>query len=264
MRDVCVITGGGNGIGLATAKYMPKEKILVICGRTESKLKAAAEELTALGHEVHYIVCDVSSRKDVHELCLFARSFGRIRNVIHAAGMSPSMGDPEKLVRVNAIGTKNINMEFYKYMEEGSVIVDVASNAAYQVPGFLIRKNIYSLAEKDEDAFIRKMTAEAKLPEEVTDSQAWHTLFLRISRSGMPENVRMNTEKRAYAYVRSAPALWIRIWAAWKKRRLAKCSERLLKSVWERLRSLVFVSLLPPMSETAILQAQISWPMADA
>ncbi|MBR3642229.1 MAG: SDR family NAD(P)-dependent oxidoreductase [Parasporobacterium sp.] len=164
MRDVCVITGGGNGIGLATAKYMPKEKILVICGRTESKLKAAAEELTALGHEVHYIVCDVSSRKDVHELCLFARSFGRIRNVIHAAGMSPSMGDPEKLVRVNAIGTKNINMEFYKYMEEGSVIVDVASNAAYQVPGFLIRKNIYSLAEKDEDAFVRKMTAEAKLP----------------------------------------------------------------------------------------------------
>ena len=164
MRDVCVITGGGNGIGLAAGKYISKEKVLVICGRTEEKLKAAAKELTELGHEVHYIVCDVSVRRDVHELCLFAKSFGRIRSVIHAAGMSPSMGNPETLIRVNAVGTKNINMEFSKYMEAGSVIVDVASNAAYQIPGFLARKNVYRMAETDEDAFVRKMTAEARLP----------------------------------------------------------------------------------------------------
>lgn len=34
MADVCVITGGGSGMGLAAAKYMPKEKILVLAGRT--------------------------------------------------------------------------------------------------------------------------------------------------------------------------------------------------------------------------------------
>ena len=39
MKDVCVITGGGSGMGLAAAKCMPKEKILVLSGRTVVKLE---------------------------------------------------------------------------------------------------------------------------------------------------------------------------------------------------------------------------------
>ena len=147
MADVCVITGGANGIGLAAAKCMPKEKILVIAARTESKLQAAVQELTELGYEAHYLPCDVSSRRDVHELAVFAKSFGTIKNVIHAAGMSPSMAEPEALVRVNAVGTKNVNMEFFKYMEPGSVIVDVASSSAYSLPDIIINHETYKLAE---------------------------------------------------------------------------------------------------------------------
>lgn len=30
MKNVCVITGGGSGMGLETAKFMPKDKIIVI------------------------------------------------------------------------------------------------------------------------------------------------------------------------------------------------------------------------------------------
>ncbi len=30
MSSVCVITGGGSGMGLAAAKFMPKEKIIVV------------------------------------------------------------------------------------------------------------------------------------------------------------------------------------------------------------------------------------------
>lgn len=37
-KEVCVITGGGSGMGLAAAKFMPKEKIIVVSGRTEKKL----------------------------------------------------------------------------------------------------------------------------------------------------------------------------------------------------------------------------------
>ncbi len=34
MKRVCVITGGGSGMGLAAAKFMPKDKIIVVTGRT--------------------------------------------------------------------------------------------------------------------------------------------------------------------------------------------------------------------------------------
>ena len=41
MKNVCVITGGGSGMGLEAAKCMPKEKIIVISGRTVAKLEKA-------------------------------------------------------------------------------------------------------------------------------------------------------------------------------------------------------------------------------
>ena len=47
MANVCVITGGGSGMGLEAAKYMPKDKIIVISGRTMSKLEKGVEELKA-------------------------------------------------------------------------------------------------------------------------------------------------------------------------------------------------------------------------
>ena len=30
MANVCVITGGGSGMGLEAAKFMPKEKIIIV------------------------------------------------------------------------------------------------------------------------------------------------------------------------------------------------------------------------------------------
>jgi NAD(P)-dependent dehydrogenase (short-subunit alcohol dehydrogenase family) len=132
-----------------------------------AKLEKAKELLEAEGHEVHLAACDVSARRDVHELCLFAASLGTIKTVIHAAGLSPTMADPEKIIMVNAVGTKNVNMEFYKYMNDGGVIVDIASSSAYEAPGLLVIRQIYEEAEYKEEAFVKHMTGEAKLA--VTD-----------------------------------------------------------------------------------------------
>ena len=163
MANVCVITGGGSGMGLEAARNIDKEVILVLTGRTVSKLEHAKEILEAEGHEVHLIACDVSVRRDVHELCVFAAGLGTIKTVIHVAGLSPTMADPEKIIMVNAVGTKNVNMEFYKYMNDGGVIVDIASSSAYEAPGILVKHQIYEEAENKEEAFIKHMTGEAKL-----------------------------------------------------------------------------------------------------
>ena len=44
MSKVCVITGGGSGMGLEAAKILGKERIVVISGRTEAKLQKACEQ----------------------------------------------------------------------------------------------------------------------------------------------------------------------------------------------------------------------------
>ena len=163
MANVCVITGGGSGMGLETARNIDKDVILVLTGRTAAKLENAKSILESEGHEVHVTSCDVSVRKDVHELCLLASNLGTIKTVIHAAGLSPAMADPKTIIMVNAVGTKNVNMEFYKYMNDGGVIVDIASSSAYEAPAALVKHQIYEEAEYEEEKFTKHMTGEANL-----------------------------------------------------------------------------------------------------
>lgn len=157
MKSVCVITGGGSGMGLAAAKCMPKEKIIIVTGRTMSKLEKAVSELKELGYESYAKTCDTSNRQQVKELAEYAAGLGEIRNVIHSAGLSPAMAKPEQLLKVNALGTVYVNQEFSKLMPEGSVIVDISSNSAYMMPDFLASKKTFALAETDEALFLKKI-----------------------------------------------------------------------------------------------------------
>lgn len=163
MKNVCVITGGGSGMGLAAAKFMDKNKIIVLSGRTVSKLENAINELKELGFEAYAFSCDTSDRTSVSKLAEYAASLGEVKNVINAAGLSPTMADPEKLLRVNALGTVYVNQEFAKVMGKGSVILDISSNSAYVLPKFLINTKTYALVETNEDEFVKKCIKKSNL-----------------------------------------------------------------------------------------------------
>ncbi len=156
-KKVCVITGGGSGMGLSTAKYMSKDKIIVLAGRTVSKLENAINELKDCGFEAYAHACDVSKRESVRELAQYAASLGTVTNVINSAGVSPGMTNAEAIMRINALGTVYVNQEFFKVMNKGSVIVDVSSNSAYALPKFIINTKNYRLADTDEALFLKKV-----------------------------------------------------------------------------------------------------------
>lgn len=158
MSKVCVVTGGGSGMGLSAAKFMPKDRIIVVSGRTESKLTKAVEQLREAEFEAYAKACDTSKRDSVKALAEYAASLGTITNVIHAAGVSPAMkGTMENILRINALGTVYVNQEFSQKMNQGSVIVDIASMSAYSTPNFMIPKKAYPLAETNEALFLKKI-----------------------------------------------------------------------------------------------------------
>ena len=151
-------------MGLEAAKFTPKEKIIVISGRTVAKLENAVNELKELGFEAYAHACDTSKRESVKELAEYCASLGEIKNVINAAGVSPAMkGTQESILRINALGTVYVNQEFSKVMSKGSVIVDISSNSAYVLPSFLINKKVYALAETDEATFLKKLVKKSNL-----------------------------------------------------------------------------------------------------
>ncbi len=90
--------------------------------------------LTGLGVRAAAVHCDVTNPNAVAELFEAAAALGPVVSVIHAAGVSPGMGDADYVMRTNALGTVNVNEAFFAIAGEGSVIVNVASMAAYLMP----------------------------------------------------------------------------------------------------------------------------------
>ena len=108
MKNVCVVTGGGSGMGLEAAKIVGKEQKIILVGRTVSKLENAIAELKELGIDAEAFPCDAGDREAVKKLAAYAAEQGNIKTVIDAAGVSPHMTSGEKIFTVNAVGTINI------------------------------------------------------------------------------------------------------------------------------------------------------------
>jgi NADP-dependent 3-hydroxy acid dehydrogenase YdfG len=86
---IALITGGGSGVGLATAKLFLKEGAKVaIAGRDFEKLRRAAEALHG-NDRLLAQACDVTNPDQVNELVRAAtKTFGRIDILVNNAGMN--------------------------------------------------------------------------------------------------------------------------------------------------------------------------------
>jgi len=116
--QVALVTGGGSGIGLTTARELARLGARVaICGRTEGKLEAAAGEIRAVARggadAVWAGVCDIREPEQVDKLVAGAlERFARIDILVNNAGgqfPAPATGiSPrgfEAVVKNNLSGT---------------------------------------------------------------------------------------------------------------------------------------------------------------
>ncbi len=92
-----LVTGGGSGIGLGCAKRLASDGALVtICGRSESRLESAADEIDAAapqGVSAGWIACDVTEEREVERAVLAASgATGGLDIVVAAAGGSQWAG----------------------------------------------------------------------------------------------------------------------------------------------------------------------------
>jgi NAD(P)-dependent dehydrogenase (short-subunit alcohol dehydrogenase family) len=172
MDGVVVITGGAGGMGSATARIVGREQDVVLCDVRKERLDAAIADLTGSSVSATGAHVDVTDRAAVDRL--FESLEAPIAAVIHAAGVSPSMGDAGYVMRTNAVGTVNVNEAFYATAGEGTAIVNVASMAAHMLPDELIPTAQFPTALVDEDAFMAEMlTACAIAPEEARSGLAY-------------------------------------------------------------------------------------------
>ena len=117
--QVAIVTGGGSGIGLATAAEIVRlGGRVVICGRTREKLDAAAAQLAKMADVSAVLAdtCDIREPEQVDALVAKAlETFGRIDILINnAGGQFPAAAEAisprgfEAVVRNNLGGTFNM------------------------------------------------------------------------------------------------------------------------------------------------------------
>ena len=105
-----LVTGGGTGIGAATATRLATDGAAVtICGRTESKLEEATKKIqAAAGHggSIQFAAGDVTDEADVERIMAkAAEPTGELDGVVANAGGGGGMGpyhlqDTEEFIRV--------------------------------------------------------------------------------------------------------------------------------------------------------------------
>lgn len=153
MKQICVVTGGGSGMGLETAKLVGKNQKIILVGRTVSKLQNALDELRTMGIEAEAYPCDAGDRASVDKLAQYAAAQGTVKTVVHAAGVSPHMTDALNIFKINAVGTINIDEALGAVMGEGGCILNVSSMSGYMLPEANVPRQVYALALTDLAAF---------------------------------------------------------------------------------------------------------------
>jgi NAD(P)-dependent dehydrogenase (short-subunit alcohol dehydrogenase family) len=121
-------------MGIACARLLAKQGPVVIADVKERELNAAADELRRQGHEVTAVLCDVSDSQSVAALAQKAGAIGQVQALVHTAGLSPTMADWRRIMKVNLVGSALIEQAFASLMAPGGGAVMIASMAGHTAP----------------------------------------------------------------------------------------------------------------------------------
>ena len=144
MKDVVVLAGTGS-IGQAIARRVGAGKHVVLGDLKLEAAQAAAKIFDGAGFEVSTIAVDISSRESILKLVEHARQFGAIKNLICAAGVSPSQAPVAAILKVDLYGTAVLLEEFGKTIADGGSGVVISSQSGHRL-GALTAEQDFQLA----------------------------------------------------------------------------------------------------------------------
>ncbi len=132
-KDVVVVIGAG-GIGVAIARRQGFGKTILLADFNEKTLQAAAQDLQGASYTVSTHHVDVSSRQCVRSLVDAAAALGTVVQVVNAAGLSPNMAPPERVLAVDLYGSAVVFEEFERVIASGGAGLIITSMAGHMLP----------------------------------------------------------------------------------------------------------------------------------
>jgi len=140
-KDVVVLVGAGS-IGQAIARRVGAGRHVVLADLHKENADEAAKVLVDAGFEVSTISADISSRESIIKLIEHAKEFGPIKNLINAAGVSPSQASVAVILKVDLYGTAVLLEEFSKVIDDGGSGIIISSQSGHRLGALSEEENM--------------------------------------------------------------------------------------------------------------------------
>lgn len=140
MKEVVVLVGSGS-IGQAIARRVGAGKHIVLGDLKIEAADAVAKILSDAGFETSTVAVDISSRESILNLVEHSQKFGAVKNLINAAGVSPSQAPVELILKVDLYGTAVLLEEFGKIIADGGSGVIISSQSGHRLHALTEEQN---------------------------------------------------------------------------------------------------------------------------
>ena len=118
-------------MGLACAKRLADRATLLLVDLSEEALAQARNGLTAAGADVETLRCDVTAQSDIDTMAAAVGSLGPFLSLVHTAGVSPEMADPQRVLDVDLVGSVRVVEALLPLVKAGSSAILISSIAGY-------------------------------------------------------------------------------------------------------------------------------------
>ncbi|MCP1472425.1 NAD(P)-dependent dehydrogenase (short-subunit alcohol dehydrogenase family) [Sphingobium sp. OAS761] len=132
--QLAVVVGAG-GMGAAVARTLAADYRILLVDIDEQRAAAVADELREGGGCVDTAQCDITSPDNVAALVERIGRQGGVRVLAHVAGLSPTMGDFDTIIRVNLTGAALMSDALLPHAVPGAAAILISSLGAH-VCGF--------------------------------------------------------------------------------------------------------------------------------
>ena len=140
MKEVAVLLGTGS-IGQAIIRRVGAGKHIVLADLKQEYADRAAKILEDAGFETSTIAVNLGSKDDILALAEHAQKFGPVKNLVNAAGVSPSQASVQDILRVDLYGTAVLLEEFGKIVADGGSGIVISSQSGHRLGALTEEEN---------------------------------------------------------------------------------------------------------------------------
>lgn len=141
MTQNVMLWAGAGQIGMAIARRTGFGKKIIVGDKSKANAKAVAKIMNEAGFDVVPMEMDLSSRESIKDMIAEGKKYGEIKDMIIAAGVSPSQASIETILKVDLYGSAVMMEEVGKVIAAGGNGIMISSQSGFRMPSLTLEED---------------------------------------------------------------------------------------------------------------------------